>query len=138
MQEAYLIVDFERGNFSLHQAVFPPSNQQKIVAIPAIGVEKHGLSHSLGKGSIAGIVIGGTVFVILVIMLVALLCYRRKRSHTADDPKVELWDSNEQHLATTELPDNKITRMEMMSSEVLELHVSMEEEADSRPRSELP
>ena len=137
MQEAYLIVDFERGNFSLHQAVFSPSNQQKIVTIPAKGVGKYGLSHGLSKASIAGIVTGGTVFVVLVIMFVALLCYRRKRSHTAEEPKVELWDSSKQQLTTTELPDNKMMRMEMMSSEVLELQVSKEEEADSRPRSEL-
>ena len=35
MQEAYVIVDFEQGNFSLHQAAFLASNGQKIVSIPA-------------------------------------------------------------------------------------------------------
>jgi hypothetical protein len=33
MQEAYIVVDHERGNFSVHQATFPPSNEQNIVAI---------------------------------------------------------------------------------------------------------
>ena len=136
MQEAYVIVDFERRNFSLHQAAFPASNQVKLVSIPAKGTEKHEAAHGLDQGSIAGIVTGSTVFVVLLVMLAALLCYRKKRRSPKEQRNVELCISSEKHSVTTELPDNKTMRMEMMSTEVLELQ-SSREEVEGRPRYEL-
>lgn len=137
MQEAYIIVDYERGNFSLHQAAFPASNEQKIVAISSKDAPAAQGKHGLSQASIAGIVTGSTVFVALMIVLAILMYRRRKRSHTSDQPKFEHWNSNDGTQPMTELPDNKLMRYQLMSSEVLELQVSGEQEVDSKAKFEL-
>lgn len=86
LQEAYLIVDYERGNFSVHPRVWNASAVSNVVTILPLGakasVPNTGSSHSLGGGAIAGIVIG--VCVVIVAVAVAILRYlvlsRRKNA----------------------------------------------------------
>lgn len=138
MQEAYVIVDYERGNFSLHQATFPASNTQQIVSIPARDAQDETKIHDLSKASIAGIATGSTIFIVLLIALIVLLNYRRKRSHIGSEQKLyEGWSSNDDANTTAELPIDKIMRSQLMSTEVLELQVSREQEVHSSQRTEL-
>lgn len=138
MQEAYIIVDFERGNFSLHQAVFAASNAQKIVSISAENHPRHQEPESLGKRSIAGVVTGIVIFTVLLITLTALLiCRRRQRRHARSVPMLEDSDSNERKETTSELPEDVAKREQLMSSEVLELSCSRQEELDGKCRWEL-
>ncbi|TKA66475.1 hypothetical protein B0A49_09457 [Cryomyces minteri] len=87
LQEAYLIVDYERSTFSVNQATTSsPLPQQQIVLIAPVPTSQNQPS-SLSVGVIVGIVIG----VILVIALIstALLFYfrrKRRRRHTVPDP----------------------------------------------------
>lgn len=62
LQEAYLIADYERRNFSISQCSWVENANQDIRAIrsPADSIAL-GKKHQLTPGSIAGIVIGGPV-----------------------------------------------------------------------------
>ncbi|KAF2430896.1 acid protease, partial [Tothia fuscella] len=66
LQEAYVITDYERRNFSVSQALFPPTSiSQNIVAISPSGKEKKDSSGKPSAGLITGIVIAVVVGVAL-------------------------------------------------------------------------
>lgn len=95
-QEAYLLVDFEQGNFSISQALFPASSDTNIITIdhspqPSVpttnpnspsAITRH---HHLNAGAIAGIAIGPTALFIL--LCIALFFLLRRHSHqSAEQP----------------------------------------------------
>lgn len=109
-QEAYVKIDYERGNFSVHQALFPTANEQKILPIVSkdseAKIEKPDILGSpkvrLGKGVIAGASIGGIALFICMLLLIFWFIRRRKatkeqqkmiveeeRIECADQPKLE-------------------------------------------------
>ncbi|KAF1997695.1 acid protease, partial [Amniculicola lignicola CBS 123094] len=82
LQEAYIIVDYERANFTISQAVFPnPLPAQKIVTISSYADSSKKKPSSdksaLSTGTIAGIAAGGGLLLILV--LVGAFYLTRKR-----------------------------------------------------------
>jgi hypothetical protein len=77
LQEAYLVVDWERGNFSLSQAQHQVS-ERDIVPIGSVSNEPS--KHSgLSAGLIAGVVVA-VVVVILIAAAVGYFLWRRKRA----------------------------------------------------------
>ncbi|OAK98119.1 acid protease [Phaeosphaeriaceae sp. SRC1lsM3a] len=81
LQEAYLIVDYERANFSLAQAVFPdPLPAAKIVTIsPNTSTNlNQSKSSGLGTGAIVGIAVGAAVLIFGAIF--AFFFLRRRRT----------------------------------------------------------
>lgn len=71
LQQAYLIVDYERENFTIAQAVFPdPLPAARVVTIPPKGSDTSNSNSSsgLGTGAIVGIAVGGVVVLILAIL----------------------------------------------------------------------
>ncbi|KAF2163659.1 hypothetical protein M409DRAFT_57163 [Zasmidium cellare ATCC 36951] len=78
LQEAYLVADYDRRNFTIGQALFPSNSTQDLKAIIAPGtVVNHGSgSSSLSRGAIAGIVVG---VVVAVVLLIGILVYLRRR-----------------------------------------------------------
>lgn len=79
LQEAYLIVDYERANFTIAQATFPnPLPAAQIVTIHPPRDGETNDSSSLGAGAIAGIVVGA-VLLLAVIGLAAFFLIRRRR-----------------------------------------------------------
>lgn len=136
MQEAYVIVDYERRNFSLHQAVFPASSEQKIVAISS----KPNLAGSspsvLSRASIAGIITGSVVFCIISALLASWVCRWRKRRCSVETPQLGS-SGSEETQATCELPEKEREKFFLMSSEVLEMHTSKSIELEGKVRSEL-
>ena len=90
LQEAYVIADYARQNFTVAQALFPPSGMpQNLVAIRAPG-DKSQAARESGGGGISGGAIGGIVVAAIVILaLIAgyFLWARRRKQRTA---KVEL------------------------------------------------
>ncbi|KAH6618750.1 aspartic peptidase domain-containing protein [Boeremia exigua] len=84
LQEAYLIVDYERGNFTVAPAVFPdPLPAAQIITIKSLadGQSKSSSSSSLGAGAIAGIAVGAAL--LLAIIGLAAFCFTRKRRRGA-------------------------------------------------------
>ena len=83
LQEAYIIADYERHNFSISQALFPASGQD-IVAIKA--PESGGnevVRSSISKGAIAGIVVAALAMLVFAIATYYWLRRRRARRSEA-------------------------------------------------------
>ncbi|KAH7357295.1 peptidase aspartic [Rhexocercosporidium sp. MPI-PUGE-AT-0058] len=98
LQEAYVIADYERHNFSVSQATFPPTSvSASLVAIhppvlddgtqtnTTISSQKKG---DLTTGAIAGIAIGGVAGVALVIVAAFLWHKKRRRRHELADTSI--------------------------------------------------
>jgi hypothetical protein len=90
LQEAYIIADYDRSNFSVAHAVFPsPSVAQSLIPILAPGdrdptlpddlVSGSGSQGKLSPGVIAGIVITAAVIAVLSGVLLWLVSVRRRR-----------------------------------------------------------
>ncbi|KAF2873134.1 aspartic peptidase domain-containing protein [Massariosphaeria phaeospora] len=78
LQEAYLIVDYERTNFTISQAVFPdPLPAAKVITIEPPS-ESSSSSSSLSAAAIGGIAAGVSVLAIILIAA-AVIFYRRRR-----------------------------------------------------------
>lgn len=81
LQEAYVVADYERSNFSIHQVVFD-SQAQNIVAIHAPNSTLIDTSPKkdqfLSAGAIAGIVIGVVAAVALLGALAWVFCCGKK------------------------------------------------------------
>lgn len=85
LQEAYLIVDWERFNFSISQCVFQASNPQRIVSIPPVdSANPPSPGSSLSTGAKVAIAVSVVFFSLGLLALVfAILFVRRKRRHNA-------------------------------------------------------
>ena len=83
-QDAYVIADYERSNFSISQAVFPDlSTKTNITAIrpPNLGTSVQQSTKRLSGGTIAGIAVGVICFLVLI-AVASLMVWRRRRSAT--------------------------------------------------------
>ncbi|KAH7112954.1 aspartic peptidase domain-containing protein, partial [Dendryphion nanum] len=88
LQEAYIIADYERSNFSIYQAVLDISKKPNIVPIiSSTSVdgtrEKNGMIEStnknkLSRGAIAGISVGSILFAAAILYLMFFLWRRRQ------------------------------------------------------------
>ncbi|CAI6261844.1 unnamed protein product [Periconia digitata] len=99
LQEAYLVVDYERSNFSISQATYadpaPPAN---LVTISPPSTSESS-SSGLSSGAIAGIVIG-IVAVLIGIAVAVILFLRRRRNQSRKDAAsrdMNLKNQNEGH-----------------------------------------
>ncbi|MCJ1393318.1 hypothetical protein MMC18_006190 [Xylographa bjoerkii] len=86
LQEAYLIVDWERGNFSLSQCIWPDSLGQNLVAIPpptnstSPPSQPSTASTTSGSGSnTMGIAVGVALGVLFVVSAIALFFVLRRQ-----------------------------------------------------------
>lgn len=91
LQEAYLIVDWERRNFSVSQCSWVASASQHLVPIfPVNGTNSGGMAAgaskmtSLGTGAIVGIVVGAAVAASIFGVIVFVM-YRRKSKQVQED-----------------------------------------------------
>lgn len=128
LQEAYLIVDYDRANFSVSQAVFNEGAPQQLVAItpPAIPSnttpieDSNNQTQHLSAAAIAGIVVG----VVLVIVLAVFLIIRRHRGklvqQKAKDAAEVLAMQHQQH------------ELEALKMEVMELDAKHKAEMDGQ------
>ncbi|RFU78261.1 acid protease [Trichoderma arundinaceum] len=93
LQEAYLIVDYERGNFSVHPRVWNASAESNLVTILPLGAKAstpNTESHSLSGGAIAGIVIGVCVAIVAVaVAILRFLVLPRRKKAAAKTPLAE-------------------------------------------------
>jgi hypothetical protein len=93
LQEAYLIVDYERANFTVAQAVFPdPLPASNVVTIKSpsdsSATQAPPSSSGLGTGAIVGIVIGAIAALVLVIL--GVFFFRKRRGKKPKEQRYEL------------------------------------------------
>jgi len=88
LQEAHIIVDYGRRNFTIAPAAFPDTTvNQHIVAITGKTIPKK--SSGLSTGAIAGVVVGGIIAV--TIAIIAIIWFiRRRGKRTQKAPITEL------------------------------------------------
>lgn len=92
LQEAYIIVDYERSNFSVSQALFQDPNPQRIVTIDAVSphnnstlTNSNSSSHGLSRGTIAGIIISA-IAALLMIGIAIYIRWKRSAKQSAEIP----------------------------------------------------
>jgi hypothetical protein len=120
LQEAYLIVDWERGNFSVSQCSWIASGSQQLKTIyPVNGTGSGGMGagaskmSALGTAAIAGIVVGATV-VACIFGVIAFLIYRRKaRQARKDDEEVRPKSTNSEEPAGDEQRSQVMPKAEL-------------------------
>lgn len=80
-QEAYVIADFGRNNFTIAQTNFENLDMQNLVAIdkPAATITYQDTSSAMVTGAIAGISVGAVAGLIFVVFLLWFFVFRKKR-----------------------------------------------------------
>lgn len=115
LQESYLIVDYERGNFSVHPKVWNASAVSDIIAILPPGSEEP-KGKALGDGAIAGIVIGVLIFIaaIATAILRYLVLQRRQKAlqSESEETKAELPAvSDSEGIQNSKSPDPTLSEL---------------------------
>ncbi|KAL8916801.1 MAG: hypothetical protein Q9208_008340 [Pyrenodesmia sp. 3 TL-2023] len=95
LQEAYVIADYERRNFSVAQCSWADNLQQKIVPIWSPGSEPRETGRVLNAGVITGISLGAAASLAIVITLALFYFQRRKRRRFTDASKTKFQYSTE-------------------------------------------
>ena len=140
LQEAYIVVDWERGNFTLWQVL---ADEKPPNIVPILPVKQESSDqHTLGTGSIAGVVIGAIAAV--CVLVTALWFWRRSRKgkpqeaalqHSMGEKAKTAFDEGN---GLSELPGKGASRHELQSNELMELHGdAVKHQLMSRPVFEL-
>ena len=81
LQQAYVIADYERSNFSVSQALFPNTSvHQNLIALLPPGVSQSTSHSGLNIGTLAGIIAGMIAVCVFAALVSYLLrCRRRKK-----------------------------------------------------------
>jgi hypothetical protein len=126
MQEAYIVVNYEQKNFSIYQASFPATREQKLTTILAKGVDQNTQSYDktahLSGASLVGIAIGSMVCLLVLVTIIVLYYRRKQRSCKVNQPSYTYQGSGNNVGGRSELADKPVTG-QLMSAEVLELEV---------------
>jgi hypothetical protein len=91
-QEAYIRIDYERGNFSIHQALFPTTDdKQQIIPVLSADTRLHARQTARLSGkAIAGISLGAIAFLVAMAVSVFWMYRRRKKTKTQEGPVIEV------------------------------------------------
>jgi hypothetical protein len=91
LQEAYIIVDYDRKNFTLAAANFPDTTTSPLL-VPITAPKKEGSGSGIGTGAIVGIVVGAIA--VLALALGLFFWFRRKKTK-AQKAKIAEMEANE-------------------------------------------
>ncbi|KAF2705999.1 acid protease [Pleomassaria siparia CBS 279.74] len=123
LQEAYIIVDYERANFTVAQAAFPTPSAASIVTIfpedyvaPNLPLSStapsSGKKDGVAPGAVAGIVVG-IVVVFLLLGLGAFFFWKRRRNaKKLEDKQGEVVEIDSGTYAATETKDRRISELD--------------------------
>ena len=139
LQEAYLVVDWERGSFTVNPYKHQ-STGQAVVAIPPLG-DNEGNPVGLRPGAIAGIVVGASSGAIAVAMAVYFLWWRRRALRRVSDRNgiSSPFPEDKKEADASELPDTSARIAEANSVPIHELHQDpLRQQLMSTPVYELP
>lgn len=104
LQEAYIIVDYDRNYFGVYQAVHPSDIYQSVNLVTIPGPSQPKPKSSFPIGAIVGLVVGIVVLVVLTIF--SILCLRRRRrAPKADD------ESDKKPIETKPRPRTLLDRL---------------------------
>ncbi|KAG9233049.1 aspartic peptidase domain-containing protein, partial [Amylocarpus encephaloides] len=80
-QEAYLIADYDRGNFSIHQCNWQPTSQSLIVALhpPTNATTSGNHPKKISTGALSGAVAGAAAVVIIACVLLHIFCWKPRQ-----------------------------------------------------------
>jgi LPXTG-motif cell wall-anchored protein len=124
LQEAYLIVDYERANFTIAQAVFPdPLPAAKVVTITSKGATNSPETGSsgLGTGAIVGIAVGAAVLLFLAIFAFFFFRKRRTKKQTYELANNQLSDAGSSRFLTSPRPMKSQGPSELSGTPLTEL-----------------
>lgn len=120
LQESYLIVDWERNNFSVSQCVFQDPNPQHLIAIPPVANTDTPVAPqggSLSTGAIVAIAVA-VVFVTLALLAVALaILFVKRRNKKRRDSEIPKAAEEEQPQAPAPLPETEEYRKPELDGE---------------------
>lgn len=121
LQEAYLIVDWERGNFSVSQARHQNGERDVVPIRPS--QDESGKQPGIKTGTVAGIVVG-IVAAILVTAAAGYIVWRKKRSQAAhvEERTASPYPDDKKDSAAVELSGIGPLMVEANSTPVHELH----------------
>ncbi|KAE8441242.1 hypothetical protein EG329_005606 [Mollisiaceae sp. DMI_Dod_QoI] len=111
LQEAYIIADYERGNFSISQCLFEENTTEKIIPIYAPFTETH-------KSGLSNAIIAVIVVVVVAVMIIGSLSYilfYRWRKRKVEAKKAEQPIEGDQPVAF-EVPGAKNEIFEVSSA----------------------
>ncbi|KAL8657459.1 MAG: hypothetical protein Q9226_001888 [Calogaya cf. arnoldii] len=81
LQEAYLIADYERRNFSISQCSWKEGVQRDIIPILSPDLDDHQKTHGLKAGALTGIILGSIVAMVGLALVIFYLARRSRRQH---------------------------------------------------------
>lgn len=140
LQEAYVFVDWERGNFTLGQAIHQSSASNIVPVQPPSSSPASGTSFS--SGAIAGAVVGALAIVALVVGIVLFCLFHKRRQQRKAEAEAEAKtaDTYSDDQKANELHGDHVVPAEIMSRQVHELHEgdNTKTEIMSTPVTELP
>lgn len=127
LQEAYIVVDYERRNFTIGQALFPdPLPAQRIVTIQPQNSDSPSGSSGLGAGAIAGIAVGVAVLVIGAILAFFFMRRRKQKKESAKTAELEAIAAKKQSM-------HKDTKYEPLDGEATEMNAEGENHINELP-----
>lgn len=133
LQEAYLIVDYERSNFTVAQAVFPdplpPAQVLTIVSPSESPTSQSSSSSGLSTGAIVGIAIGAVAAIIIAALAFFLMFCRKRR--TKKQPH------SNQHYELAAKNVSEVDSGNNLSSAALPLKAPAPQELSGTPLTEL-
>ncbi|KAF1851708.1 acid protease [Cucurbitaria berberidis CBS 394.84] len=138
LQEAYLIVDYERANFTVAQAVFPdPLPAAKVITITSSNSKSNNSKSSgIGTGAIVGIAVGAAV--LLILGIIAFLFYRRRRTQKKQPYELAgnqvLESGSRQNLAAGGVPLKSPAPQELSGTPLTELDSPHVEQHNAYPQ----
>ncbi|KAK6582505.1 hypothetical protein PZA11_004913 [Diplocarpon coronariae] len=111
LQEAYVIADYERFNFSVSQCLFQENNPQKLVGIlPPVKKKLH--SSKLKRGTLIGIILTLVVGLLLALagcFIISRIRRRRRRAAiTVKDPLTREQDNLEDYVTAEALLKHQV------------------------------
>ena len=132
LQEAYIIADFERNNFTIAQAVSTNSATQNLQAIHSTNQPANSNSHKLSAGAIAGIIVGAVLGLLLLALLIWWFFIRKKKSEKPEDDSVDPIDQKSRRNTAdsqfSELPSAVVSPRPAHTRHVSELSSDSEHE----------
>lgn len=134
LQEAYLIVDYERSTFSVNPKTWDPNAKAKIVTILPPGTAS--AAPSLSGGAIAGIVIGVLVVIAAVALAILRFVVRPRRKAAEELEAAKSPDPAVSELASA-FPSTLGSPVSVVKTEAVSEGSRLSELASPAPLSEL-